>query len=582
MSLRIPYHITLAVGIAALAGCSGSNPPNGARPAILKTTLRPTSNGTISITIPGLKSASSARRRPKFVSPSTTSAAIVVNSLPSISADVGPNSVLCQPASGSRVCAIPIFAPVGSATIAISLYDSQGLLLGQGTSTATVTVGQAFSATVTINPTVASISSPIFTFATGTRFLPGVQNTATFSAITLDADGNALPSTATVFATPLTLSSTDPNITISPTTWTSSGQNITLSYNGSTSVAGSVGFRIVASSTTLANLAVIGPTVSTFSGEGYQAFSDGPGNLAHFNGVSGIAIDTSGYVYVADDFNNRIRKISPQGFVSTLAGTGATGANNGPGSTATFSSPTGVAVDVSGNVFVADSQNNAIRKITSGGSVSTLAGTGAAGAGDGPGTSATFHSPSGIAIDVAGNLYVTDTANNKIRKITSTGVVSTIAGNGNSGFTDGAGAAATFNNPSAVAVDPSGANIYVADTFNNKVRKVTSGGMVSTLAGTGASGLVNGLGTSAQFKNDQGITVDSSGTIFVSDFSNNVVRKIDTTGTVTTYAGTGTLDAIDGPAGFAAFGYPWGVAVASDGTVYVSDNYANKIRKITP
>jgi len=328
-------------------------------------------------------------------------------------------------------------------------------------------------------------------------------------------------------------------------------------------------------------LALLGPTVSTFAGKG-GGFLDGPGNVALFNGVSGIAVDASGYIYVAELFNNRIRKITPQGVVSTLAGTGAAGSTNGPGSTATFSSPTGVAVDSSGNVYVADGQNNLIRKITSRGDVSTLAGTGAVGSADGPGSTATFHIPSGVAVDAAGNLYVADTLNNKIRKITSAGVVSTLAGGATSGSGDGSGTNARFNDPNAIAVDASGANIYVADTGNNKVRKVNSGGVVSTLAGTGALGLVNGPGTSAQFGNDQGIGVDSNGTVFVGDFLNNIVRKIDTAGTVTTYAGTGLHDAIDGPAGFAAFSYPYGVAIASDGTIFVSDYIASEIRKITP
>ncbi len=257
-------------------------------------------------------------------------------------------------------------------------------------------------------------------------------------------------------------------------------------------------------------------TVSTLAGSSTDGFADGTGTAAQFKYPIRVAVDASGNVYVADFGNNRIRKITAAGVVSTLAGNGTKGFADGSSTTAQFSSPTGVAVDASGNVYVADTQNHRIRKITAAGVVSTLAGNGTSGFANGSSTTAQFFRPEGVAVDASGNVYVADTGNTRIRKITAGGVVSTLASSG----TD-----ALFSNPSGVAVDASG-NVYVAEHSNNRIRKITTGGVVSTLAGSGTEGFADGSGTDALFSNPNEVAMDASGNVYVADTGNNRIRKI--------------------------------------------------------
>ena len=228
-----------------------------------------------------------------------------------------------------------------------------------------------------------------------------------------------------------------------------------------------------------------------------SGYTDGTGTSAKFYNPTGVAVDGAGNVYVADLSNHRIRKITTSGVVSTLAGSGTSGYTDGTGTSAKFSYPTGVAVDGAGNVYVADLFNHRIRKITTSGVVSTLAGS-ASGYADGTGTSAQFSYPTGVAVDGAGNVYVADYNNHRIRKITTSGVVSTLAGSGTPGYTDGTGTSAKFSSPTGVAVDGAG-NVYVADYNNHRIRKITTSGVVSTLAGSGKAGYTDGTGTSAKF-----------------------------------------------------------------------------------
>ena len=314
--------------------------------------------------------------------------------------------------------------------------------------------------------------------------------------------------------------------------------------------------------------------VTTLAGS-TAGYADGTGTAAQFFHPSGVAVDSSGNVYVADSYNHKIRKITPQGVVTTLAGSTA-GYADGTGTAAQFYDPYGLAVDSSGNVYVADLINHKIRKITPQGVVSTFAGS-TAGYADGTGTAAQFNDPYGLAFDSSGNVYVADRDNHKIRKITPAGVVTTLAGS-TAGYADGTGTAAKFNYPSGVAVDSSG-NVYVVDYFNQKIRKITPAGVVTTLAGSTA-GYADGTGTAAQFYNPEGVAVDSSGNLYVSDRVNQKIRKITPQGVVTTLAGS-TAGYVDGPATTAKFSDPNGVAVDSIGNVYVGDSYNRKIRKIT-
>ncbi|MBS1525241.1 MAG: hypothetical protein JST19_06320 [Bacteroidetes bacterium] len=221
--------------------------------------------------------------------------------------------------------------------------------------------------------------------------------------------------------------------------------------------------------------------VSTFAGTGTAGAADGT-DTASFNTPLGVAVDKTGNVYVADYENHIIRRISPAGVVGTLAGkAGVPGASDGLDTAARFNLPEAVAVDAAGNVYVADNGNNAIRKVTPAGQVTTLAGNGSVGAANGSGNSASFNSPFGIAVDATGNVYVADAGNNMIRKITPSGAVSTLAGRTAVGAGDGVGTAATFNTPSGIAVDAAG-NVYVADENNNLIRKITQSGTVTTLA----------------------------------------------------------------------------------------------------
>ncbi len=293
--------------------------------------------------------------------------------------------------------------------------------------------------------------------------------------------------------------------------------------------------------------------------------------------LGSLAVDPSGTIVVSDSEKQKVWKISPSGVVTTLAGSGGAGFPDGPASLASFNGPGGVAIDPSGNVYVTDVLNNRVRKITAGGMVSSI-GSGIAAATDGPSTSAAFIGPKGVAADATGNIYVADTGTNRIRKIAPDGLVSTVAGTGERGSTDGPAAVALFRHPEGVAVSGSG-NVYVADTLNHLIRRITPAGVVSTLAGSGAVGSNNGPGAGASFNRPTGVAVDAAENVYVTDSGNHKVRFITSAGVVSTFAGTGVQSGSNGPTASASFDTVRGPALDAAGNLYVIDG-VQRIRKI--
>ncbi|PYK38111.1 MAG: hypothetical protein DME60_11705 [Verrucomicrobia bacterium] len=321
---------------------------------------------------------------------------------------------------------------------------------------------------------------------------------------------------------------------------------------------------------------------STFAGAAAAESANSLVSAVSFSSPTGLAVDNSGNVYVADTDNHAIRKIAPTGVVTLLAGVeGKPGSADGLRSAARFYYPSGVAVDNSGNVYVADTANHTIRRITADGVVTTLAGlAGCIGNTDGAGNVARFYYPYGVATDRAGNVYVADTFNSIIRLITPADMVKTFAGlAGTPGSVDGRGGAARFNYPSGVATDSTN-HIDVADAGNHSIRQITLDGKVTTLAGSpGRPGSADGIRGAAQFSYPNGVAADAAGNIFIADTANQTVRKITLDGVVTTLAGRpGVIGSLDGAGSAARFNHPVGLAVDGASNVYVADTYNHSIR----
>ncbi|NLE75221.1 MAG: hypothetical protein GX605_00535 [Chloroflexi bacterium] len=328
-------------------------------------------------------------------------------------------------------------------------------------------------------------------------------------------------------------------------------------------------------------------------------FADGPALSAQFHEPVGLTFDAHGNLYVSDWVNHRIRKITPDGTVSTLAGGGAPGPYgaliDGPADVARFFGPEGLDVDAQGNVFVADTLNNRIRRIAIDGTVTTVAGSGPGAAfgfdgalHDGPAHRARFNEPADVAVDRLGNLYVADRLNHAIRKITPDGIVSTFVGSGQPGTEDGVGAEASLELPNRLDIDRQG-NLYVTEgrfldfgerTYGFRVRKITPGGRVTTLAGTGEPGYADGPAHTAQFDVVMGVAVDRDGNVWVAECGAHRIRLIAADGQVSTVAGTGVEGYADGPAARAQFWYPADLAVGLHGQLYVADWKNHRIRAI--
>ncbi|MFZ6009911.1 MAG: IPT/TIG domain-containing protein, partial [Bacteroidota bacterium] len=302
--------------------------------------------------------------------------------------------------------------------------------------------------------------------------------------------------------------------------------------------------------------------------------------VAQFNAPIYTASDANGNIYISDYNGNVIRRLTPAGALTIIAGSGQPGYFDDKNPLlAQFDHPAGIAVDANGNIYVADNGNNCIRRISST-NVSTIAGSTVPGYVDAQGGQAQFNTPIGLGIDGSGNLYVGDTGNHRIRRVTSVGVVTTVAGNGQAGFADGNGPLAQFNGIAGVAVDGNN-NIYVADGFNHRIRKINGQGVVSTLAGNGTAAFANGTGTAARFNVPYGVACDASGNVYVADFSNHSIRKVTSAGVTTTTAGNGTSGFVDAIGSAARFNQPTAVTVAPNGNIYVADFGNQRIRLIS-
>ncbi len=328
---------------------------------------------------------------------------------------------------------------------------------------------------------------------------------------------------------------------------------------------------------------IAGNGIAGGSGEGVPALE------ATLNTPASLAIDTAGNVYVADAFNHRVRRVAPDGVITTVAGTGEAGADGDGGQArdARLRRPLGVAVDAAGALYVADTYNHRIRKVTAAGVITTVAGTGDPGfAGDGgPGAAAMLAYPTGIAVAADGALYIADTGNHRVRRLAADGTITTVAGTGAAGFNGDGGPAALarLNSPRGVAVSADG-KLYVVDRENRRIRLVDADGLIRTVAGTGSSGFNGDRGdaTQATLRAPYGVALDSRGNLYIADTFNHRIRKVTPAGGITTVAGSERFGfSGDGwPAGQAALHYPLGVAVDIAGNLYIADTFNHRVRKV--
>jgi len=336
-----------------------------------------------------------------------------------------------------------------------------------------------------------------------------------------------------------------------------------------------------------------GQYIETLAGNGIEGYTDSMGVLlnAEFNHPYGLVFDRKGNLFIADHVNSAIRRISTSGVISTFAGTTTFGysGDSSQATAATMKRPTGIAIDKYGNLYIADAEDNRIRKVDTSGIIFTYAGAGLVGySGDGgPADSALFNNPCGVATDIAGNVYVADSGNNVIRVINPSGIISTFAGTGTSGYSGDGGpaTAATLAAPVGVTTGSDG-SVYVAEAGNNVIRKILPDATIITFAGNGIAGdSANNIpATAAELYAPSGLALDNRGNVYISDEKNNRIRVVDTAGIITILAGNGHsgFSGDNGPATDAELFWPKGVAVDSNYNIYIADNNNNVIRKTRP
>jgi sugar lactone lactonase YvrE len=322
--------------------------------------------------------------------------------------------------------------------------------------------------------------------------------------------------------------------------------------------------------------------IETIAGNGVMGYSGdgGQATAAEIHNPDFMAIDAVGNVYVTDYYNYVIRKITPAGIISTFAGTGSPGfsGDGGQATAASFDDPLGIAIDAAGNIYMSDELNNRIRKINSSGVITTIGGNGTAGfSGDGgQATNAELSWPAGLAFDASGNLYIGDYANSAIRKITPAGIITTVAGNGVRGFSGDGGqaTAAEMNLIHGLVTDAAG-NIYFDDFNNNRVRKVTPAGIITTIVGNGVGGFSGdgGPATAAELNTATGIDIDAAGNLYIADYSNSAIRMVNTSGIISTIAGNNIAgySGDGGPATAAELNYAYATILDHSGNIYISD-----------
>jgi DNA-binding beta-propeller fold protein YncE len=608
----------LSLGLAlCLAACGGAGSSSSELPFAAPVSNAPAANGQavtarVVIRIPARSTTRStaglSSRRPAYVSPATQSITVQVdNGKPTAQnlTSTSPNCGISEPL-GALTCTVPIAAAAGSHTLTFVTYDEPGAVgnkLSANSVAATIVANRVNTVNLTLFGIPASLQvvplTPTKAFAgsltSGFAFSGGALP---LLITALDADGNYIVGPgAPTLAVSVADTSAGSGIAVtaagnrSPNEFTLASKGLgtaRLAIVATPNVA-SAGSPLVVSAPLIAATltTTIAGTPGTFGS------TDGTGTGAQFFAPAGVAYDpTTSDLYVTDTDNCTVRQLTTAGVVTTLAGTAGTCFNftDGTGSAAGFQYPGGITYDPgNGKLYITDNDNCAIRQITTAGAVTTIAGAGpfACAFADGTGTAANFQYPNGAAYDShTGNLYIADSGNCVVRKLSTAGVVTTIAGNaGACSFADGTGTAAHFQYPNGIAYDPANGNLYVTDSFNCVVRQVTTTGVVTTVAGkAGTCSFADGTATGARLSGPKGIAYDpASGNLYVTDTDNCAIRQITTAGVVSTISGGGPTRCFfaDGLGAAANFQFPEGVAYdSSTGNLYVTDTANQTVRQI--